>query len=176
MHYLNYEAIVETFDTGDFFKEVTLFRKNGGSLSDAQLAVAREHAGYRGENVGFNFYTNGKSAARVTPHLQPAGVHGFTTSSLSHACRTPFILHYPVCGFRHFMDKYWSRKYSPDGLPDALKSVPIALESVNVANCGDRARAEAFFRERIMVNNQAHIDDFLANDIFCRITQPSRML
>jgi hypothetical protein len=78
--YLNHEAISETPDIIDAFREVTLFKKNlqaigPDGLSDEQKAIIKDIPQL--SDQFFLFYRNGKSAARVSKRLVPQGSHGF---------------------------------------------------------------------------------------------------
>ena len=78
--YPNLEALPESEDIDDYFREVTLFKTNrnllpGGRLNPAQERLVSEITQW--PSSGFNFYSNGKSAALVRPGLVPDGVHRF---------------------------------------------------------------------------------------------------
>lgn len=126
--FLNHEAAPETCEIGDWFKEVTLFKRSPSVGGDSRNFVA---------------YTNGKSAVRLAPGVVPAGPHRFTSvpparrlqsitvsdqvvgahsglraatpPSTPHSKKAenfcyPVLLHYPNCGFEE-----WRRKYKSLG-------------------------------------------------------------
>jgi hypothetical protein len=123
--FLNHEAAPETCEIGDWFKEVTLFKRSPSAGGDSTNFVA---------------YTNGKSAVRLAPGVVPAGPHRFTSvpparrlqsiavsdkvvgaqqaSTLPATAHSkeaeqfcyPVLLHYPNCGFEE-----WRRKYKSLG-------------------------------------------------------------
>ena len=78
--YANYEAIPQRTDVRDYFKEIVLFKKapqalTGGTFSAEQAEILRSIP--KLPDNFFLFYGNGKSAARVSEDLLPAGVHKF---------------------------------------------------------------------------------------------------
>eukprot|EP01052_Picozoa_sp_SAG31_P008036 SAG31_NODE_396_length_16264_cov_17.206496_6_plen_229_part_00 len=111
----------QTADVTDWFKEVTLFKRNPSAGGDRRHFVA---------------YTNGKSAVRLAAGVVPAGPHRFTSlpparilqsvavterSDEAECCETgaagepqhrhrhqrfPVLLHFVNCGFEE-----WCRKY-----------------------------------------------------------------
>ena len=80
--YLNYEAIPESPDIRDPFKEVTLFKRNQLALPNARISAEQQYlidlCPHLPNPRFFFFYGNGKSAARLVKGLLPTGPHGFT--------------------------------------------------------------------------------------------------
>ena len=114
--FLNHEAAPETCDVADWFKEITLFKRNPSVGGDKRHFVA---------------YTNGKSAVRLAAGVVPAGPHRFTSVpparrlqgiAVSDSCTGddeqadsdgdcyPVLLHFVNCGFEE-----WRRKYKSLG-------------------------------------------------------------
>lgn len=101
--YCNHEAIAETMEVADWFKEVTLFKRSPSMPGDIRSP--------------FRSYSNGKPAARVTSGLSMEGVHRFVNSeggTLSFNLVRPSVLHYPHCGWNNFKKKYERLGNFPD--------------------------------------------------------------
>lgn len=196
--YPNLEALPESEDIDDYFREVTLFKTNrnllpGGRLSPAQERLVREVV--RWPSGGFNFYSNGKSAARVRPGLVPDGVHRFHKTRFPRpgqervaAAPPPVerviadarILHYACCGFDAFCEKYRILGPFADrwfGRVDIRDSIgDFHLQARDVVAAGDVERARAFYRQRAMLDDRATIDALLEAGLLARIDGPANML
>jgi hypothetical protein len=108
---MNFEALPEAFEVGDYFREVTLFKVNinrlGSLRFDARQMALLRSSHFADAHFNFHLYGNGKSAARVGPDLVPATVHEFawetpsgTLEKIHEICGdSQLILHYPNCGF-----------------------------------------------------------------------------
>jgi len=70
--YPNYEAVPESAEIGDYFREVTLFKKSPWQLPPEKGPGADADAPHH-----FFYYYEGKSAARLCEGLIPRGVHEF---------------------------------------------------------------------------------------------------
>jgi hypothetical protein len=171
MKYLNYEAVPEKIEVKNFFTEVTLFKKNPGHNTILQQRVFKK----KYDKNLFNYYINGKSAADVKKIVLP-GIHDFTieteTKSIAaqlrdhiiskatllrnamvkQAFRDPIILHYPVCGFDHFWDKYIrlgnfnDRFFGVGHIPH-----PLHLSARDVVNRGDKRAALELYEKKVML-------------------------
>jgi hypothetical protein len=79
--YTNCEALPETLEVGDYFREVTLFRVNinrrGALRFDARQMALLRAAHFTDEHFTFHLCNNGKAAARVAPELVPVTMHEF---------------------------------------------------------------------------------------------------
>lgn len=186
--YANYEAIPEALRITDFFKKVSLFKRNFW-LSPKQRLNSRQRSIIKKvpqlPDDLFMFYRNGKSAARIRAGLLPDGAHRFVQQppgrrAGSFFCDDAVILHYACCGFRNFWSKYETLGYFADKWFD---SVDIAktmgsfhLESRDVVARGDEHAGRKFYRERVLMNDPAAIRSLLDNRIACRITEPGRTL
>jgi hypothetical protein len=182
--YLNYEAIAERFYIGDYFKEVTLFKKPpdslpGGCLDDTQTRLIKSIPQLPASF--FLFYGNGKQAARVTEQLRPHGVHRFRSSAgVDEVSEDAVILHYPCCGFDHFWRKYSRLGNFSDmrlGWIDlaALGNI-FHLEARNVFLSGDRARVHDFYRERVVLEDEEQKSKLLKSGLCCRFHEPTLKL
>ena len=182
--YLNYEAIPERLYIGDYFKEVTLFKKSpdsfpGGSLNDKQTRLIRSIPQLPASF--FLFYGNGKQAARVTEQLRPHGVHCFRSSEgVDEISQNAVILHYACCGFDHFWRKYSRLGNFSDmrvGWIDlaALGNI-FHLEARNVFLSGDRARVRDFYHGRVVFEDDEQKSKLLKSGLCCRFHEPSRKL
>jgi hypothetical protein len=127
MTYLNHEAVPEMNDTEDYFRTTTLFRRHHFSVpissSGRKCMKFWEERTSHGQYM--LVYDCGKSAVRVTDGATPKSVHSWTLPAKSPrrsctaladprqmdlrafvACKDPCILHFVVCGFSWFHDKY----------------------------------------------------------------------
>lgn len=110
--FLNHEAAPEVFEVEDYFRDVTLFKKNPAAL---EPGLCTEFQRVSGKSQYFLAYQNGKSAARMHPTLLPNSVHSFDIPE----CHTlvtsfPSILHYLNCGFQNYYKKYAQLGNFPD--------------------------------------------------------------
>lgn len=149
--YPNYEAVTERMEIGDYFREVTLFKKNPMHLSQQAkqwLSAWNNPVSNLPENQNqgrdldlkainphFLAYSNGKSAAKVEKDLLPWGAHQFSLRKgnvyyqKKHVVDlqkitgspSPIILHYAECGFEHFWRKYRHLGNLPDYFPGGQK-------------------------------------------------------
>ena len=196
--YPNLEAVPETEDIDDCFREVTLFKTNrnllpGGRLDPAQERLVREVAQWPAG--GFNFYSNGKSAARVRPGLVPDGVHRFHKTRFPRADQWHIaagppaverviadarILHYACCGFDAFHQKYRILGRFDDrwfGRIDIRNSIgDFHLQARDVVATGDVEAARTFYRERAMLRDPAAISALIEAGLLVRIEQPADQL
>lgn len=76
--YPNWEGVPEQMEIGDYFQEVTLFKRKPLKYSRAQRHFLARQPKVVGHRL-YHFYENGKSAGRIGPDLLPHGVHGFAT-------------------------------------------------------------------------------------------------
>jgi hypothetical protein len=196
--YPNLEALPGAEDIDDYFREVTLFKANrnllpGGRLTPAQERLVREVT--RWPSGGFNFYSNGKSAARVRPGLVPDGVHRFHRTRFPRAGQERIaagpppgerviadarILHYACCGFDAFHEKYRILGAFADrwfGNVDIRSSIgDFHLRARDVVATGDAERARAFYRERAMLDDPVAIGALLEAGLLARIDGPTNLL
>lgn len=170
MLYVNHEAIPEKDEVGDFFKDVTLFRKNPKVLDNTQrlfLSNLRQRH--------FLYYQNGKSAGRISKKLFSNGVHGFKQNNgifsrlfnnvrgialHQHISKDPCILHYPVCSLQNFLIKYrtlgqfngkWFNKI------DIKEYIPFHIESRNIVNGENEALIRHFYVENVMAKKNKDV-------------------
>jgi Glycosyl transferase family 2 len=196
--YPNLEAMVESVDVADFFREVTLFKANrntlpGGQFNPTQAALVGRFAQFP-PNF-FLFYSNGKSAARLRPGLVPDGVHRFGARSYprpgqkalpAHApqrervvsdCR---ILHYACCGYANFRDKYRILGQFSDrwfGRVDIRDSIgDFHLLARDIVATGDEGRARQFYREHAVIEDQGAITELIQAGLLVRVDGPGEWL
>lgn len=201
--YRNYESITETSEVGNYFREVTLFKKNIPGAVHPQLRakynrILKSIPAFAEDF--FLYYNIGKSAARPTAGLLPDSPHSFifpdqqqsglTDPNLEHnllrtgqtksiTSEDGFILHYPVCGFEHFWRKYNSLGPFPDkwlGKFEISKIIPFHVKARNMVMRGDKEAAKKFYEEHVVVTDQAIINQLIENDLAHRILEPSSLL
>lgn len=188
--YLNYEAITEVSEVEDYFKEVTLFKKNPAILNKEQLELLLQH--FRTDtNNGFLAYSNGKSAARVEENLLPWGNHHFQLLNdrvqyqkkyklVNEVCaEPPVILHYTECGFGHFLKKYETWGQFPDrflGGQSIAELVPFRTSARDIVQTGDKKRAWEFYEDRVVCQDHTIVEQLLKEEVLCRIKDVSHFL
>jgi hypothetical protein len=182
--YANFEAVPETEETGDFFRDVTLFKKpkllRAPPSPDAKALI--ERTGQLAPNF-FHFYDNGKSAVRLSAAgMLPKGVHSFVRPGSYASAQSPeqFILHYACCGFAALWQKYvtlgrfadqWWNKY------DIAASIgPFHLQARDAVMTGDVEHARRFYRERVMIDEPALLADLTRHKLLERIAEPAKIL
>jgi len=193
-HYSNYEGIPESFEINDFFKEVTLFKKNPEHYSYRLQYFSKN----RYKSDFFNYYKGGKMAARVDkidiPLLHEvilkkeqkklaAYWYGFilTTITLikrlqtSRSIQFPIILHYPICGFTHFIDKYRILGNFEDKWFGHLDVIPFHKKARDIVYHGNMEMMKIFFRENVMMQNEL-ITELIEKGFLLRIEEPVRRL
>jgi len=184
--YRNCEAIPQRADVGDYFREVTIFKRPpaalaGGSLTAHQMELIRSIPQL--SDSFFLFYGNGKSAARVTRDLIPNGVHAFHSAAARSRDTTstdPLILHYPCCGFEHFWRKYRTLGDFADQWFDTIDIARCGnafhLEARDVVAGNDRSAAFDFFNKRVVIKDEPTIEKLLVSGLCCVIDEPARLL
>ena len=168
----NHEAVPETEEVSDYFKEVTLFKANPQTTRDATLAPL------------FIAYRTGKAAARLDHDPIPWGVHRFRSRTApsrtlgSKSCR---ILHYPSCGFSRYISKYkmlgaFEDKYFDQvSLRDHLSFYSTTRDLILADRSAD---ARALYQERVMLRGyeEETRKQLLDAGYLLRICAPSEML
>ncbi|MBO0721502.1 MAG: glycosyltransferase family 2 protein [Blastocatellia bacterium] len=184
--YPNFEAVPERTEIGDFFKEVTLFKVNrqrlpGAKFNDKQIAAIRS-VPQLAERF-FNFYTNGKCAARVSADLLPSNPHRFlmpgAPESNTFVSRRQAILHYAICGFEQFWNKYTTRGRFSDkwfGQVDIKSVEPFHLEARDIVAAGNRDAAREFYTKRVVISDDQVINRLIAEGVLARIIEPRMIL
>jgi hypothetical protein len=195
--YANYEAIPETIDVQDYFKVVTLFKRNFELLPHLSLSRRQTKVVERISQLPDRFflgYANGKSAARINNRLLPDGVHRFRSKKAGPSrgasqserpalgpliCRDAVILHYLCCGF----DNFWSKYKTLGAFADLwFKQVDIAktigsfhIESRDIISRNSRKVAREFYRNRVVINKTS-ARRLIEADIACRVKEPAKLL
>ena len=184
--YANFEAVPEAEDTGDFFRNVTLFKMPLSNAPSPEVQALITRAGQRVDTF-FHFYGNGKSAVRLAaPGMLPVNVHSFarrgTFTGVGY--RGPFILHYACCGFAAFWRKYVTLGRFADkwwGQIDIAQAVgPFHLEARDVVMdaiaSGDAEPAHRFYRDRLMIGDPVLIAEMTRHNLLQRIDAPRKIL
>ncbi|MCK8495291.1 glycosyltransferase family 2 protein [Spirosoma sp. RP8] len=174
--YFNHEANPETDCIQNYFGEVSLFKRNRETLTKYQSNWLLNNL--NSLTPYFNFYKNGKSAAITNSSTLPDGVHGFESINESVLLTNgPFILHFPCCGFDHFLAKYrtlgqFSDKWFNCG--EVIEHIiPVHSWSRDVVQTNDIARIKAFY-DQIFIHKVEHVKDAaLQAGVFERIKLPS---
>ncbi len=182
--YLNYEAIPEKFDIDNYFKEVTLFKKNPRNqeiqrFNSSQRDLINKFFSSYGY---FLSYRCGKSAVRVSPYVHPAnlnldivekgGVHRFFDENkpddhLFVAGDDHVILHYPSCGFERFWKKYKKFRYKPKSFYRDAREIALKNDDIS---------AKKLYENSIMINNKSITDYLIESGVLLRISVPSHLM
>jgi hypothetical protein len=183
--YLNYEAVPERDAIGDFFREVDLFKLPFEPVTQ-QLGpvLARVQQDTPQLAPFFHFYSNGKSAVRLTGvPLEPAGVHHFqraTGAANAVRSRRQFVLHYACCGFEAFWTKYTTLGRFADrwwGEHDIAAAIgTFHLEARDVVLGGNREDALAFYRKRLAITDAARAKELIRLGLLTRFDQPRKII
>ncbi|ADB36946.1 glycosyltransferase family 2 protein [Spirosoma linguale] len=174
--YLNHEAIPETDRIQNFFAEVSLFKRNRETLTQRQVNWLKSNL--TKQTPYFSFYKNGKAAAVVSPNTYPDGVHEFESVKMPTLLTNgPYILHFPCCGFDHFLDKYRTLGWFPDRWFECGKAIeqiiPVHSWSRDVVQTGDMERIKAFYNQ-LFIHRFEHLKEAaLQAGVFVRIKLPS---
>jgi hypothetical protein len=184
--YVNYEAIPQRTDVRDYFKEIVLFKiapqaLTGGTFSAEQAEILRSIP--KLPDNFFLFYGNGKSAARVSEYLLPAGVHKFRVEAggpEGEISTDPIILHYACCGFEHFWRKYKTLGAFADKWFDSIDIAETGnvfhLEARGVVSRNNREAALEFYKERVVIDDAESIARLVESGLCCFVEDPSRLL
>jgi len=181
--YQNLEAVPERLDIADPFREVDLFKLPPGNEAGQESAIARLLANTpQIPPMRFHFYANGKSAVRLAANaLRPSSVHQFDgPDARQGASGDAFILHYACCGFDAFWRKYAVLGAFGDQWLDAvdIRSTigPLHLDARDVVGAGDRNAAQAFYRQRIAIEDAGTVQALLQHRILARVSHPRKLL
>lgn len=186
--YLNFEALPEALEVGDYFREVTLFKVNivrqGALRFDAMQMDMLRQARFVDPGFNFHLYNNGKGAARVGNDLVPATVHAFARvladGTLDHTHEicgdSQLILHYPNCGYTKFVTKYRTLGPFGDRWFGVSEAFPFHREARDVVASGDEALMRRFYVERVMRHPQENVPLLESHGILRRISEPARRL
>lgn len=180
--YPNFEAVPESDDIGDAFREVDLFKVSPAlgpgpfTPEGAQLLRATPQMP---QELFFHFYSNGKSAVRLGARdARPDGVHRFFGSGVT--MHEAFILHYACCGFEAFWTKYRTlggfsdRWHEKDDIRRAIG--PLHLDARDVVATGSRERARHFYRQRIAIQDPERAEALIRHGVLMRIPGPRQLL
>lgn len=175
--FLNHEAAPEVFEVEDYFRDVTLFKKNPAAL---EPGLCTEFQRVSGKSQYFLAYQNGKSAARIHPTLLPNSVHSLDIPE----CHTlvtsfPSILHYLNCGFQNYYKRYAQLENFPDYWWRSKSNpirVPFHLASRDAYCSGDRTCMAALYQEFILYSSPETNQNLIEKGILTRISYPSQLL
>lgn len=185
VHYLNYEAVPERDEIGDYFREVDLFKLPLGAVQQhlPEPLASAQHITPQLKPY-FHFYSNGKSAVRLTDAPPPPmSVHQFrhaNRSTVAVTSKGQFVLHYACCGFETFWTKYSTLGRFDDrwwGQHDIAASIgTFHLEARDVVMSGGREQALAFYRERLAINDKRRADELIRLGLLTRIEEPRQII
>lgn len=169
VQYFNHEGVPEKYEIGNYFKEVTLFKRNIQVLTASQKEVLLQTVG--SFQAHFRFYKNGKAAAKLHNNLVPVGVHSFLGQTTLHLDTLTCILHYPCCGFQHFVRKYKSLGAFNDKWfkqDEISRKLPAHFFSRNIIQTNDMELVNRFYSAVFMQQGNGQIEYLLQNEIYFR--------
>ncbi|KAL4450650.1 hypothetical protein ABPG77_001006 [Micractinium sp. CCAP 211/92] len=175
----NYESLPEREDVTDPFLEVSLFKKNYAHVvSDLYFksygAVARGNPNY------FITYGNGKSAARVQQGMRPNGAHrwhSYVKTPKEWSSDQAAVLHYT---YNRFSDLK-SRRDRCDCAPteeDAKRCFILPFDRMAFLEASLKNDKELmdWFKQRLVWDDPAVVNDLLKKGLFMRIYEPQLMI
>ena len=175
--FLNHEAAPEVFEVEDYFRDVTLFKKNPAAL---EPGLCTEFQRVSGKSQYFLAYQNGKSAARIHLTLLPNSVHSFDIPE-DHTLVTssPSILHYLNCGFQNYYKKYAQLGNFPDYWWRSKSNpirVPFHLLSRDAYCLGNTNELVDIYQKFILYDDFTINQNLTEKGILTRIHYPSQLL
>lgn len=148
--FTNHEAVPECWHIGNYFDEVTLFKRNLLTLGPRQQQITRHIFGSR----YFLAYANGKSAVNLRGRaLEADGVHAFRPVSMVHRELHIAVLHYTQCGFNWFYEKFVTLGEFEDrliGLSDITKTFPMLAAGRETIVRGSIHEAMPLYRDSVL--------------------------
>jgi len=154
--YHNYEAVPQAFDIDNYFASVDTFKKPIPLLKYQK--IKRQGIWPTGRRY-FNFYNNGKAMTKVLPGIFPLGAHRWIHEDgpLDKVVfYNPSILHFSVCGYQHFEQKYRHRGNFSDVrmYKDMRKNgATLDLDARDAYASGDVTLAKEIYRQRVMLES-----------------------
>lgn len=204
MTYINHEAVPETHEVSDYFKEVSLFRRHHFSIP--MTAQAREAMKFWEQRTNHGqyllVYDCGKSATRVVPGVSTQSVHHWKLpQKFNNRKKTgladprnlnveqllisdwPCILHYVTCGVEWFQDKYevlgnFESSWYGGELPIA-PSFHLDARDVTQSRTEKAAKIKAFFEKQVLfdsVSGENELRRQLTNNVCMRIDTVMKLL
>lgn len=191
--YANHEGVPETEEVGDYFREVTLFRRHPAQVP--MSAAARRAMNFWRQRTAhaqyFLFYDNGKSAVKVDTALHARNQHVWVVSGRSahafadprqldpsalHLTDNPKILHFPVCGCAWFSGKYRKLGRFANTWAGGVTIPPcLHLDARTAAGVGDEA-LKCLFRKEVLLSDAAEAADQVAAGVCFRTHALAEML
>lgn len=148
--FTNHEAVPEQWHVGNYFAEVTLFKRNRLTLSEAQQRIVQGLFGAR----YFLAYGNGKSAVNLHGRAVEAdGCHLFRPAGMIHVEATLCVLHFTHCGFNWFYLKFailgeFDGKLM--GFSEITQTFPMLAEGRDAVVRGSIHEATRLYRDSIL--------------------------
>ena len=174
--YLNYESIPQSIHINDYFQEVKYFKKNPKVLSQKQWSYIQKLSIFNNGDDYFWFYKNGKSAVKINSPKLPDGVHAFKPEDNHFACYDAVILHFPICGFQHFWNKYTHLgNFENKWFGRHEINFRMHLKARDITRNNDQSLAKEFYRTEIQ-NLNALKNDLMEQGILEQIIFPSQLL
>jgi hypothetical protein len=184
--YHNHEAIPSSMNIENFFLEVNLFKKNFSLLNPTQRDVLNKNL-VRGITY-FNYYWNGKSAAKISKDIISRSCHVFSHkpnllkklnpfvkyANVKSSSVFPCILHYPSCGFDFYYRKYkllgdfdnkWFRKGA-----DIKDILPFHVESRDIFQNGTEKDLRRFYKQKYIDDQYKNYDLFMKEGIYFELS------
>jgi len=190
MTYLNHEGIPQREGIGDYFREVSLFRRHHSAvpLSERARSCMRFWMNRTNHAQYLLFYDNGKSACRVSSTAVPLSQHKWKLCSGARSATAiadprhldiancikvddPCILHFPVCGLSWMQDKYSTL----GGFADCWLKGGVRIPQCFHLDCRDAflrggpAELAKLYREQVMMDSASEAARQLEAGVCLRI-------
>ncbi len=148
--FVNHEAVPEAWHIGNYFSEVTLFKRNFQVLADAQKSIAMSLFGQR----YFLAYANGKSAINLHGAAMEAdGAHAFRPAPKLHCEYQLSVLHFSHCGYNWFHQKFAVLGEFDDrlmGFSEITQIFPFLAEGRQSVVRGSIHQATQLYRDQVL--------------------------
>ena len=148
--FTNHEAVPEQWHVDNYFAEVTLFKRNGLTLSVPQRQLAERLFGPQ----YFQAYANGKSAVNLRGKATEAdGAHAFRPAPMLCRETTLCVLHFAHCGFNWFHEKFKTLGDFDNqliGLADITVTFPLLAQGRAAIVRGSMHHATRLYRDRLL--------------------------
>lgn len=162
----NFEALPEKLDIKDYFKEVSVFKKNLNFLTPIQienLNMLKLREKY------FIGYQNGKSAVRVKSNAKLESVHSFLTDEKTYYDYENIILHYNCCGYEYFKYKYKKLGNFKDKWFNRQNiELPFHLKARDIIRLNNEKLIKEFYIKEVIQHSDYTIEFFINNGTFIR--------
>jgi hypothetical protein len=173
--YANFEAVPNTMEVSDPFREVSYFKINPSLLPKWQMRCVVEYW-LPQHRYYFTAYVDGKAMVRLQPGVLPHGRHRFRLFRGEMRClafNRPLILHYAHCGLATYTAKFAHLATSP--ATDTMV-LPFYRRSVAAWQQGGAEALLPLYEQTIMIPVGELLMLHLGDQTIGRFKGPQRIL